>query len=322
MALLHTGRRAAGGKEPAASPCLKAAIAVHGGILSGLFFIVSYCQAQPPPRLVISAGTGWETEDLHWSIAGRADGTGPDVLSELKWKSVSGPLTQLDLDAKIRSRLSVSAHYGRQFTVAGHVTDRDYQGDHRTRRTYDGRFAANRGVGSDAALFLSWQLTPIESSFCARLGAGFHYRGGRLTLRDPGGPFSSLHSRYDYRWEGPAVALDVLVAPPGKSRLRASVSYCQAVYRAKADWNLITTFAHPVSFAQDARGFLLGLGTVYTFRISSVFGISAAASTVIGKTGIGRDHLYLQDGDSDGTRLNGVGMGNLEAHLGLQYDFH
>ena len=322
MALSHTGRRVAGGKEPAASPCLKAAIAVHGGILSGLFFIVSYCQAQPPPRLVISAGTGWETEDLHWSIAGRADGTGPDVLSELKWKSVSGPLTQLDLDAKIRSRLSVSAHYGRQFTVAGHVTDRDYQGDHRTRRTYDGRFAANRGVGSDAALFLSWQLTPIESSFCARLGAGFHYRGGRLTLRDPGGPFSSLHSRYDYRWEGPAVALDVLVAPPGKSRLRASVSYCQAVYRAKADWNLITTFAHPVSFAQDARGFLLGLGTVYTFRISSVFGISAAASTVIGKTGIGRDHLYLQDGDSDGTRLNGVGMGNLEAHLSLQYDFH
>jgi hypothetical protein len=41
----------------------------------------------------------------------------------------------------------------------------------------------------------------------------------------------------------------------------------------------------------------------------------------VGKTGIGRDHLYLQDGDSDGTRLNRVGMGGLEARLGLQYDF-
>ena len=41
-------------------------------------------------KLQLSFSTGHQQEDFHWSIAGNTSGQNPNVLSELKWKNVSG----------------------------------------------------------------------------------------------------------------------------------------------------------------------------------------------------------------------------------------
>jgi hypothetical protein len=70
----------------------------------------------------------------------------------------------------------------------------------------------------------------------------------------PLGPFSDLDSSYKTEWTGSWIGLDMAYAWKNLNQLAFSIEYHWADYYAKANWNLIKRFKHPISFEHSADG--------------------------------------------------------------------
>src|SRR5688572_11891066 len=104
-----------------------------------------------PNRL--SAYGGFQSENFRWSIAGNIYGQNPDILSELVWKNVAGPVLGFLYDRKIKKRFFLQLGFSKSHTIKGQATDTDYAGDNRTSQSYQIMLSSNEGgsVTAEAA---------------------------------------------------------------------------------------------------------------------------------------------------------------------------
>jgi|SRR6185437_11935101 len=274
--------------------------------LQAIFLLLNNCQAQDIDKKVqASFSVGRQLEDFHWSIAGNGNGANPNVLSELKWKNVSGRAYSASLQWNIWRKISFFADYGRVAVNSGAVNDVDYGGDNRTKPIYTGNFSDNKGYTD------SWSVGAGYIFFNTRLFslapyAGYTKNDQYLYLVDLTGQLRNLNSSYLAGWKGAFLKLLSSIKIVKSLKVAVDITCNQVTYSAQGNWNLISEFQHPVSYRHEANGYGLNTNARLIYNITHHIAIDIGYSYFDWETGDGNDMLYLISGSVDKTRLNGV----------------
>jgi hypothetical protein len=288
-----------------------------------LLLLIISCSTRAQ-KASFALSSGYQSEDFRWSIAGNTQGTGPNIYSELRWKSLAGAVLGVEADWNFWKRFHVRSTYSRMFISSGSVTDMDYQGDNRTDRTYYGAFDANKGNT------FSWRTTledDIWSSglftLAGLLGYTLHKQSLFLLSSAQSGTAAGLHSTYDTKYEGLVAGLRGKVLIGKSFSLEGSFLYDLVSYLGQADWNLIATFQHPLSFEDKANGFNLEGSLRFSYYLKTRSGPGKWALFLSGnilhsETSNGTDWLYQQNGQNVPTRFNGAVRDYLQAGAGIR----
>ncbi|MDN3581690.1 hypothetical protein [Mucilaginibacter flavus] len=271
-------------------------------------------------KLQVAVSSGYQQENFRWSISGSINGQNPNVLSELKWMKVGGQNATAAISWNFYRRFAVYADYSRQFISTGTVNDSDYGSDNRTNRTYNETFSANKGntqlwhLGAGYVIFNNdrFSLTPYIG-----------YAQSKENLRLLGSPNSNpgLNSSYAPYWKGGFLKLNSTVKLINKLAFKADVTYHQLSYTSNGDWNLITSFKHPVSYHHNANGYGINAGGRLNYRIISYLAVYVGGTYFNWQTGNGTDQLYLNSGEVDKTQLNEVKRNGFEVYGGLSISY-
>lgn len=282
---------------------------------------------------------GYRTDKLNWHIAGNQHGGGPNVLSELTWSDLS--IYQLEVANRtvIRDLVCVRGHLDYGTVVSGNNQDSDYNGDNRTREFsrslngVDGNDVWDGSVGA-GPLFSFFEGTIVV---CPMLGYAISEQDLNIVdgyqaltappATTPTGPIAGLDSRYQTRWKGPWLGVDLLFSIPAtngpftKIGVMFTCEYHRVDYDAEANWNLRTDYAHPVSFSHEAEGDGYVAGATILFEIKNGWGIHGGINAREMATSAGLDRTYFADGTTDDTRLNEVRWRSLTFEAGLSCSF-
>jgi hypothetical protein len=273
-----------------------------------------------PPRLRVDVSTGYQQENFRWDIAGNNNGQNPNVLSELKWKKVGGQTLRAAVSYNFYNRLIIYGDYARQFISSGTVNDADYTADNRTGNTYNQTFAANKGntslwhlgVGYTLINTKRFNLTPV---------VGYGQNSESLRLLDKDNMYPGLNSSYSPKWKGGFLKLMATGTIVPKLKLKADVTYHQVSYNSDGNWNLITSFQHPVSYRHHANGYGMEAGGKLSYDITPHIALNLGGSYFNWQTGNGTDQLYLNNGEVDKTQLNGVHRNGFGVSAGLGFSW-
>jgi hypothetical protein len=270
-------------------------------------------------RLHLSLSTGYQSEDFRWSIAGNTQGANPNILSELKWTNLAGPVVEAAADWNCWKSFTLRSTFSRLFIVSGDVTDMDYQGNDRTSRSYFGAFDANKGMS------FSWRTT-LEYAFhfgktftlTPALGYALHRQSLYLLSSDQSGSAAGLRSTYATRYQGVVLGVRGNIRLPGRFSLEAALLYDILNFRGRANWNLISTFRHPLSFEDDANGYNLEGNIKLGYTLNKKWSLFLTTTILHSKTGTGTDWLYLQSGQDVPTQFNGAVRDYISAGAGIK----
>ncbi|NCD70780.1 hypothetical protein [Mucilaginibacter agri] len=276
--------------------------------------------AQNNDRVKVYFGSGYQNENFHWSIAGNLQGQNPNVYSELKWRDLKGTLLTANINANVWGALYVTGGYSRSFIHSGKVNDTDYSGDNRTNPVYNQNFDDNKGYSDYWNVGLAYQLFK-HSKLSLRPEAGYAQSRQFLYLLDLSGLYRNLNSTYATKWKGPYIKLDAQWHISPELSLDAAAQYTQADYKAAADWNLITQFSHPVSYTHTANGYGIDANAFITYHFTHFLAVNLGGSYFNWETGNGTDRLYLANGQTNDTQMNGAYRHgyNLTAGINLHY---
>jgi len=265
-------------------------------------------------RVRVEVSTGYQRQGLRWSIAGNSAGRAPNVYSELKWRGVSGVFFGGALTWNMWRRWVVFGEGSRVFTLSGRISDTDYGGDNRTDPTYAGRFDSHKGYGYAVSSGVGYRVF-ADRRFILTPFLGYGWSGQSLSVTDGG----LLNSWYRTTWKGGLVRVLGEWNVRGRWGVYFSGGYHQVSYRADADWNLITSFVHPVSFRHWADGY--GLEGVAGVRYGVGKGVQVflAGNYFSWRTGKGVDELYLVSGQTSQTQLNEVVLSGGGVKAGVRW---
>jgi hypothetical protein len=290
--------------------------AVHCRMLFLLGLLLQGASVFGQDRLQVQVSGGYTREDLNWSIAGNSAGQNPNIYSELKWRAVGGISTGAALSWQLWRRLVVFAEGSRVFTLSGTASDRDYGGDNRTNPVYGQSFESHSGYAYTSFLgagYRLWEGGRLELT----PAVGYGFSGQRLSIQGDGG----LNSWYKTGWKGAVVRVSGVLKIDGRWGLLFGGAYHQVNYRADADWNLIRTFSHPVSFRHWADGYGLDGELGIKYATGRHVAVVLAGDYFTGRTGKGIDELYLASGQTSQTQLNGVVLTGIGIKAGLRVGF-
>jgi outer membrane protease len=291
--------------------------------LTCIFILLSPCllyAQRVQQKLELNVAAGYERQDLKWSIAGNAEGKNPNIYSELQWQKVGGATVSADLQWNFFNKFSLTANYSHGSIQSGIVTDNDYNGDNRTDPAYDQLFNANKG--STKALSAGLGYIIIDNSrFSFTPFIGYSTGNQSLFLLDRTGNLPDLNSTYQTEWKGPFIKAAAAAKLVGKLKLKATLAYMQANYNAKANWNMIPSFQHPVSYRHNAKGYGIEGDASLMFNITTNLAINAGAGYFTSQTGKGIDELFLSSGGSQTTQLNGVDRKGYRLFAGITFNY-
>jgi hypothetical protein len=279
-----------------------------------LFFWSGKISGQHAGQVGIGLNTGYQRESFNWSIAGNLQGKSPNVFSELVWKDLRSISSALEVRWSVWNRFMLQAGFSRSFIVSGRVTDTDFSGDNRTSPTFHAVLKSNRGNTGKWSGGLGYRFTGDER-YTIIPYAGYAIHGQSLFLHDD----AALNSTYKTEWKGPYARLETTLFLTKKIYAQSVFAYYQVNYEAKANWNLVESFQHPVSFKHQARGYGLEGEVRFGVRLGARFTVCAIASTFRWSTGAGTDILYLQTGDIVKTKLNNADHTGSGIKLGVTY---
>ncbi|WDZ98866.1 hypothetical protein [Mucilaginibacter sp. SJ] len=271
-------------------------------------------------KLEFNVTDGYQRENFHWSIAGNSNGQNPNVFSELKWTKMGGQSIAASLQWNVYQKISFYADYTRQFITSGTVNDADYSTDNRSNNTYNETFEAGKGNTQSRALGVGYKLIDNEL-FSFSPYAGYSDNRQSLYLYGSGNRFPNLNSSYQTKWKGVFIKAIASLKLTEKLKANADITYNQVGYSARGNWNLITTFQHPVSYRHHANGYGLNMNGALAYSITNHIAIQAGGGYLHWQTGNGTDELYLNSGEVDKTQMNGAYRNGFRVFGGLKISF-
>jgi hypothetical protein len=155
------------------------------------------------------------------------------------------------------------------------------------------------------------------------LGYALHKQSLFVLSSDSTGAAAGLHSTYDTKYEGLVAGVRGKILMGKSFSLEGSFLYDMVSYRGRADWNLISTFQHPLSFEDNANGFNLEGGLRLSYGLKTEQGpgrwvLFLSGDILHGETNNGTDWLYLQNGQKVPTRFNGAVRDYVRAGAGVK----
>lgn len=281
-------------------------------------FVIAHAQ-----NVEFAVTGGYQTADLRWSIAGNGSGQSPNILSEVKWRSLSGPLVAVKGQFNLNSRLLIKGQLSRSFIRSGNATDTDYAEDDRRLPSYHAQLDADEGHLSAFRLYGGYHLLQRRGARIA-IFAGYAANKESLFLLHhaafiPGE--KNLRCTYNTSWKGISGGLSGLCRATSWLDLTGELQYSQMSYNAVADWNLIDAFQHPVSFKHHARGFDLNASVTGVFRLKAYLSLLLSGAWRHAETGTGTDQLFLESGAIQTTQFNGAFTNAKQVTIGALVQF-
>jgi hypothetical protein len=268
-------------------------------------FISQVCAQDIEQKAQLSFSAGKQQENFNWSIAGNQNGQSPNILSELKWKDVSGTAYSGSLQWNFWKRFSVYGSYNKVDVHSGSVNDMDYGADSRTQPVYTGNFSDNKGYNSQWLAGMGYVVFN-NKLFSLIPYVGYGTSQQNLYIIDLTGQFPGLNSSYFTSWKGPFLKVTSSLKIWRGLKLAADITYNQLTYSAHGDWNLIQEFQHPVSYSHMADGYGINANTRLVYNITQNVAVNIGYGYYNWETGNGTDQLYLSTGAVDKTQLNCV----------------
>ncbi|MBN2487167.1 MAG: hypothetical protein JXB34_14430 [Bacteroidales bacterium] len=244
--------------------------------------------------------------NFRWSVAGNLNGNSPNVFSELIWTNLVPAGLEFPIEWNFHRRFYLKCNTQAAFFTTGTATDTDYEGDNRTDTVFHTHADANKGslLAFSPSVGIRFKLSKTLS---IAPSAGFGINNQNLFLLDNGKTpvTKNLASTYKAYWYGPFISLETGLTFSKILTLSVTVGYHQVNYRAKANWNLIENFQHPLSFRHTAKGFGLENSVSLCYSKSKLRPYLKIGH-MYWSTGNGTDELYLATGEVKKTRLNDV----------------
>lgn len=283
-------------------------------------------ESLPPPDTGVTVSTGIRVDNFKWNIAGDSSGGNPNILSELTWTDLEIFQLKLRGRAAIGNRLYLRGVFDYGWIYGGDNQDSDFRGDDRTREFSRSNNKSDKGEVWDASAGIGFRnrLNLGAGTLDISPVAGYSYHRQNLWIINgvqtiPAlGPFSGLNSSYSARWHGPWLGID-LDYNLNRLAFYGSFEYHYANYKAEADWNLRSDFAHPKSFEHHAngRGLVGTLGADYA--IGKNWAIDGSFDLQDWETSHGVDRTFFTSGVISDTQLNEVKWDSYAVMLGLKY---
>lgn len=273
-------------------------------------------------KFTVGLKTGYFTNDFKWSIAGNSQGTSPNILSEVVWKDLSGYSIGLNSNIKLWKNLSLSAEISSSSIISGKATDTDYQENDRTSPGYYAVLSSNRGRLSDININLGYTVNVKTLLVAPYLGfVTNHQKLHLLPNAENINQTSGLNSTYNTIWKGVEAGSRFSLPVFSKIFVEADLSYGQLKYTAEANWNLIESFVHPLSFKHVANGYSLRSQINLKYLLSRHLSASLSAGSYKVITGKGIDELFYEDGSSAKTQFNGASLQSTSIFFKTDYAF-
>ncbi|ACU62822.1 hypothetical protein [Chitinophaga pinensis] len=288
----------------------------------GCFTSVVAQQATPfkPILRADIAATGVRNH-LIWSVAGNSQGTAPNIMSELEWYAQSGIGMKGSLTYQPFRRWFTTLSFSRAGYISGHATDNDYQEDDRQYPTFAGKFRADRGRIKELHGVVGFELyTSGRISWNIQTGYTEQHQLNYLLPADVLTP-QDLRTTYFSKWSGMLINTAVQWQTSDNTLLRGTLAYSQLWYRAEADWNLIPSFQHPLSFLHVAKGYGLRPAVAMEKRLLGFTAVQLELACDYRITGHGSEQLYLRNGGLAVTRLNSVKSRGWSLSIGVPFSF-
>ncbi len=273
---------------------------------------------------------GYRADDLDWNIAGNISGSNPNILSELTFSDLESYQFKLGGRGTINRAFYLRGSVDYAWVLNGEVQDSDFNADNRTQEWSRSISSADDSYLFDATLGIGYLFRLASDKLRVAPLVGYAYSEQNIKLTDGFqtlslppqaqsiGPIANLDSRYDTRWHGPWVGLDLSVDAGEKIRLFAGLEYHWADYKAEGFWNLRAdpNFEHEA----DGTGFLISVGGDYAF--SGPWSLGLEISYQDWSTDAGIDRQFFAGGTMAETRLNEVNWESYAIMLRVTYRFH
>ncbi|WWC84293.1 hypothetical protein PIECOFPK_02026 [Mycovorax composti] len=269
-------------------------------------------------NLSMKLGGEYRKTDFRWSIAGNMDGKDPNIYSELIFNPIQAAGFYADANYRLLSKLSIQLHYNQLYTYKGRVTDFDYEGDNRTLPVVQLYLKSHKGTMRTTGGNIHY--TAFKNpSWNIETGVGYTATKELFYLLDDQN--SDLRSTYTAQWKGPSLIGGVEWYCSKKIYAGVHAALHILKYDAEANWNLIQEFRHPVSFVHDAKGIGWDLKAYMGYKLTRHFEINAEWVYNNWKTNHGTDRLFLANGETPETRMNGAFKKSNGWRAGIIYVF-
>lgn len=287
-----------------------------------LLFFSTQSKAQgDDKKLQVSVKSGYFHEDFHWSIAGITNNNNyVNVLSELHWKNLRGPSVQANAQYNFSNNIFIRADFSESFIVGGRNTDTDFGQNNRKDTVYFDSFESNKGHILAGLIAAGYQFKFSRVTLSPFIGYGINNESLYI-LRDYGNVIGNLRSTYKPIWYGVTVGVDVKFQLSKRFAIKTNFVYHQVNYEAKANWNLIQEFKHPVSYRHSAKGFGIEPSLNVSYVLNKKISVSVGGKYSYWMTGKGKDTLYLADNTTSITQMNGAIANNYSVMGGITFSF-
>ncbi len=296
-----------------------------GSFSSLIIFPLSLCGIEAS----LDLGSGYRQDNFNWNISGGE--SGPNVLSELKWKDLKmwEVYTKLKMTLPCHFYIRLHADYGR--ICKGKNSDTDFLGNHKTQPFSLSYSKANKGEVFDFSFGLAYLCNFFHErlKIAPLLGFSMHEQHLRmihgnvvLDLFDPlmVGSLPDLHNNYRARWYGPWMGLDVVFTLGENLELFATYEYHWAKYDGTGHWNLRTDFLDDFKHTGIGTGSLFSLGGFWNF--CTRWNVGVTFQYQIMRVCNGEDRVFFSDSKgrtSASTRLNRVNWDAFSSLVNLRY---
>lgn len=286
----------------------------------------------------LSLSPALRADNFHWSIGAilglpyRSPAGYVNILSELTWRDVK--VQQLRAAGQVRrvGAFCLQGQWEEGWITEGRNQDSDYTFNDRnaefsrsengadTGRTRDVRLAWGAPLPAGRAVvtpFVGWQMSRQRLMINdGRQTVDFNW----LTMTQGAtGAFPGLNNRYEHRWNGLWWGLEAEV-PLGGARLGAVYRLRRRMdYKAEADWNLRTDYAHPKSFEHEAQGRGWDAGVSLLVPFDEDLDLGAGVEWRRWRTGSGTDRVFFSDGSSAESTFNGAVWDSFSFQLTVRF---
>lgn len=279
-----------------------------------------YGQSYKRNNFSIEAGAAYQNSDFRWSIAGNEQGTNPNIYSELIFKPVKSAGLFAKGTYQFAPKFSLQAGYQQLLSFKGSATDFDYAGDNRTNPIYSPYQYLESNKGNMQYLKANINYSIFESNnLKACIGAGYSLSKELyylLTTKNP-----ALNSTYKTTWSGPLITAEGTYFASEHISVSAHITYNYLLYKATANWNLVEQFRQPESFVHHANGFGLNYGIQFGYKLNERLSLHLNGCLANWQTQKGTDDLYLDNGTTIKSRMNGAFKKAAGVSLSADYSF-
>lgn len=264
----------------------------------------------------LDIGSTYEINNFKWSIAGNLQGNSPNILSELNFHKITSLGFFINGQYNPLKFLKFIVFYKQNYTINGSGTDIDYKNDDRINPLFEQPFKSNEGwhkllkggIGLPSYSFGKIDFSPAIYYLILKQ---------KLSLRSD--EIRDLQSTYVTDIYGFGLSIKTQIYLTKSLYFALTTEFRTLNYKAKANWNLIDIFQHPLSFSHNSSGnsynLNLDMGRYLSKELSIVLGLFWDKMSV--KKGV--DTAYLINKNKIKTQLNGARNSAYGLKVGIHY---